>query len=145
IGNTSGGVNWPGSGFNPETGIFYTQAGNSAITVGKYDEEEFHAVNPENQAKNRVPRFEAEPNYGLRGETPAAAPGGAGQGGRGGQGGGAGAAAAAPAFPGASGRAALVKGLDGLSILKPPYGVMAAIDLKDGTLKWQAGEGDPPD
>jgi len=142
IGNTAGGVNWPGSGFDVETGIFYTQAANANITVGKYDEEEFHAVNPENQAKNRVPRFEAEPNYGQRREAPAAAPA-AGQGGRGGQG--AGAAAAAPAFPGANGRAALVKGLDGLSILKPPYGVMAAIDLKDGTLKWQVPHGDTPD
>jgi quinoprotein glucose dehydrogenase len=133
IANTNGGVNWPGSGFDPETGIFYTQAGNSAITVGKYDEEEFHRVNPEYQAKNRVPRFEAEPDYGMRREAPAGA-----QGGRGGQGG-------APAFPGASGRAALTKGLDGLSILKPPYGVMAAIDLKDGTLKWQVPHGDTPD
>ena len=44
-----------------------------------------------------------------------------------------------------SGRAALVKGLDGLSIVKPPYGVMAAIDLKDGTLKWQVPHGDTPD
>jgi quinoprotein glucose dehydrogenase len=139
IANTSGGVNWPGSGFDPETGIFYTQAGNSAITVGKYDEEEFHAVNPETQAKNRVPRFEAEPNYGMRREAPAAAAAG----GRGGAGGAA--PAAAPAFPGASGRTALVKGLDGLSILAPPYGVMAAIDLKDGTLKWQVPHGDTPD
>jgi quinoprotein glucose dehydrogenase len=139
IANTSGGVNWPGSGFDPETGIFYTQAGNSAITAAKYDEEEFHAVNPETQAKNRVPRFEAEPNYGMRREAPAAAAAG----GRGGAGGAA--PAAAPAFPGASGRTALVKGLDGLSILAPPYGVMAAIDLKDGTLKWQVPHGDTPD
>ena len=49
IANTSGGVNWPGSGFDPETGIFYTQAGNSAVTAAKYDEEEFHRVSPENQ------------------------------------------------------------------------------------------------
>jgi quinoprotein glucose dehydrogenase len=142
IANTAGGVNWPGSGFDPETGIFYTQAGNSAITVAKYDEEEFHAVNPETQAKNRVPRYEAEPNYGLRREgPPAGGPGG--QGGRGGQGGGGGAPAVQ--FPGSAGRQALVKGLDGLSILKPPYGVMAAIDLKDGSLKWQVPHGDTPD
>ena len=30
--NTSGGVNWPGSSFDPETGIFYTQAGNSGVS-----------------------------------------------------------------------------------------------------------------
>ncbi len=133
IGNTNGGVNWPGSGFDVETGIFYTQAGNAAITAAKYDEEEYHRVSPEYQAKNRVPRYEAEPNYGQRREAP---PQGAAAGGRG---------AGAAAFPGASGRAALAKGLDGLSILKPPYGVMAAIDLKDGSLKWQVPHGDTPD
>ena len=133
IGNTNGGVNWPGSGFDVETGIFYTQAGNAAITAAKYDEEEYHRVSPEYQAKNRVPRYEAEPNYGMRREAP---PQGAAAGGRG---------AGAAAFPGASGRAALAKGLDGLSILKPPYGVMAAIDLKDGSLKWQVPHGDTPD
>ena len=34
IGNTAGGVNWPGSAFDPETGWFYTQASNSQVTVG---------------------------------------------------------------------------------------------------------------
>jgi quinoprotein glucose dehydrogenase len=134
IANTNGGVNWPGSGFDPETGIFYTQAGNSAVTVAKYDEEEFHRVSPEYQSKNRIPRWEAEPNYGLRREGPR--PGG-GAGGPGAPGG--------FQFPGAAGRQALVKGLEGLSIVKPPYGVMAAIDLKDGTLKWQVPHGDTPD
>ncbi len=51
IANTSGGVNWPGSGFDLETGIFYTQAGNSAVTAAKYDEEEFHRVSPEYQSR----------------------------------------------------------------------------------------------
>jgi quinoprotein glucose dehydrogenase len=66
IANTTGGINWPGSGFDPETGIFYTHAHNSAITVAKYDEEEFEKVNPD-QFKNkaRLPRWEAEPDYGL--------------------------------------------------------------------------------
>jgi quinoprotein glucose dehydrogenase len=59
IANTSGGTNWPGGGFDPETGIVYSQAGNSAVTVGKYDEEEFHRVSPEYQAKHRIPRWEA--------------------------------------------------------------------------------------
>jgi quinoprotein glucose dehydrogenase len=135
IANTSGGVNWPGSGFDVETGIFYTQAGNSAITVAKYDEEEYHRVSPEYQAKNRVPRYEAEPNYGMRREAPRpAAPAAGGRG-----------AAPGAGFPGAAGRAALTRGLDGLSIMKPPYGVMAAIDLKDGSLKWQVPHGDTPD
>lgn len=130
IANTTGGVNWPGSGFDPETGIFYTHAHNSAITVAKYDHEEFDKVNPD-QFKNkpRLPRWEAEPDYGLRRERPAGGPGGA----------------PAMQFPGMSGRRALSEGLDGLSILKPPYGVMAAIDVNKGDLMWQVPHGDTPD
>ena len=80
IANWSGGVNWPGSGFDPETGIFYTQAGNSAVTVGHYDKEEFDKVNPE-QFKNkpRLPRWEADPELrpaaGAAALRPRASPG----------------------------------------------------------------------
>src|SRR5215213_9360145 len=42
IGNTAGGTNWPGAGFDVETGIFYSQAGMTNVTVGHYDEEEIH-------------------------------------------------------------------------------------------------------
>jgi quinoprotein glucose dehydrogenase len=134
IANTNGGTNWPGGGFDLETGIVYTQAGNSAVSVAKYDEEEFHRVSPEYQSKNRIPRWEAEPEYGLRPERPAG-PGGPGAPGAG----------APPAFPGSSGRRALAEGLGGLPIVKPPYGVLAAIDLSNGTLKFQVPHGDTPD
>ena len=40
------------------------------VTVGHYSEEEFSKVTPENKG-NRTPRWEAEPNYGLRVERPA--------------------------------------------------------------------------
>ena len=142
IANTSGGVNWPGSGFDPETGIFYTQAGNAAVTVAKYDEEEFERVSPEHQVKiGRKPRWEAEPNYGLRAERPAGGPGGPGGAGRPGGG------APASPFSGAvlGGRQALVQGLEGLPLVKPPYGVMAAIDVNKGDLLWQVPHGDTPD
>jgi quinoprotein glucose dehydrogenase len=124
IGNWSGGVNWPGSGFDPETGIFYTQAGNSAVTVGHYDKEEFDKVNPEQfKTKPRLPRWEADPNYGLP-RAPGAPP---------------------ESFPGSEGRRKLGEGLNGLPIVKPPYGVMAAIDLKNGSLMFQVPHGDTPD
>ena len=138
IGNTAGGTNWPGAGFDVETGIFYSQAGMTNVTVGHYDEEEFHKVSPENKG-NRTPRWEAEPNYGLRPERPAAAPAAA-----------PGAPAAAPAgginFPGGQGRRALAEGLEGLPIVKPPYGVLSAIDLKNpDKLLFQVPHGDTPD
>jgi glucose dehydrogenase len=129
IGNTNGGTNWPGAGFDIETGIFYSQANNSGVTVGHYDEEEFSKVTPENKG-NRTPRWEAEPNYGLPRPSPT------------------GGAPAVPAinFPGGSGRRALGEGLDGLPVVKPPYGVLSAIDLKNpDKLLFQVPHGDTPD
>jgi quinoprotein glucose dehydrogenase len=35
--------------------------------------------------------------------------------------------------------------VQGLPIVKPPYGVLAAIDLKRGELKWQVPHGETPD
>ena len=137
IGNTAGGTNWPGAGFDVETGIFYSQAGMTNVTVGHYDEEEFAKVTPTNKG-NRTPRWEAEPNYGLRPERPAAAPAPA-----------PGAPAAPPAginFPGGQGRRALAEGLEGLPIVKPPYGVLSAIDFKNpDKLLFQVPHGDTPD
>lgn len=133
IGNTAGGTNWPGAGFDVETGIFYSQAGMTNVTVGHYSEEEFSKVTPTNKG-NRTPRWEAEPNYGLRVERPAPTPG---------------APAAPPAginFPGGEGRRALADGLEGLPIVKPPYGVLSAIDLKSpDKLLFQVPHGDTPD
>ena len=131
IGNTAGGTNWPGAGFDVETGIFYSQAGMTNVTVGHYSEEEFAKVTPENKG-NRTPRWEAEPDYGR--PRPAPAPG----------------APAAPAgginFPGGEGRRKLAEGLEGLPIVKPPYGVLAAIDLKNpDKLLFQVPHGDTPD
>ena len=93
--------------------------------------------------------------------------GGRGAGGRGNQAGrGAGAASAPPAAgapagaasaPGATGTRPAGRGggrggggegglnVQGLSILKPPYGVLAAIDLDKGAIKWRVPHGETPD
>ena len=163
IGNTNGGVNWPGSGFDPETAIFYTQAMNTNVSIGKYEEEEFNQVRADKQTgpdgkSTRKPRWEAEPNYGLRSAATGGPGAGRGAGAGRGRAGGAPGAAGAPgapgaggqpagiAFPGATGRQALSEGLDGLPIVKPPYGVIAAIDLNaGGKLMFQVPHGDTPD
>ena len=139
IGNTGGGVNWPGSGFDPETATFYTQANNTNVSIAKYYEEEFEQVRADRQMQNGKyigkPRWEADPDYGRFGTSqPGAAPPPPG------------ARPAAEANPGLSGRQALVEGLDGLTIVKPPYGVIAAIDLNaGGKLLFQVPHGDTPD
>ena len=94
-------------------------------------------MSPENQkAIGYKPRWEAEPDYGMRSERPAFGPGAGGPGGPG--------AAPRPGVP-LTGRQALVQGLEGLPIVKPPYGVMAAIDVNKGDLLWQVPHGDTPD
>src|SRR5262245_9902775 len=136
IGNTAGGVNWPGSGFDVETGIFYTMASMTNVTAAKYHEEEFEQIRVENQKTARKPRWEADPNYGARGTNQ---PGSAGLQVAPGQ-------AAPPPPPVPQGRTALVEGLNGLPIVKPPYGVIAAIDLSNGPkLMFQVPHGDTPD
>ena len=46
----------------------------------------------------------------------------------------------------ATGRQALAEGLDGLTIVKPPYGVIAAIDLnQNGKLIFSVPHGETPD
>jgi quinoprotein glucose dehydrogenase len=105
--------------------------------VGHYDQEEFDKVNPENfKTAPRLPRWEAEPNYGLGGGERAAAPAPRAPGAP---------AAPPPSFPGSAGRRKLAEGLNGLPLVKPPYGVMAAIDMKNGSLLFQVPHGDTPD
>src|SRR5205823_10255796 len=68
------------------------------------------------------------------------------RGGRGGRGAAAAEPGAAPAAGGGGGgRGGLTDGLQGLPIIKPPYGVLAAIDLDKGELKFQVPHGDTPD
>ena len=42
-------------------------------------------------------------------------------------------------------RSAFARSLDGLPILKPPYGIISAIDLDRGDIMWQVPRGDTPD
>ena len=134
VGNTMGGVNWPGSSFNPETGIFFTQANNSSVTTGALPRDYFDKIKPESHTPDHVaiweapgfgqPGFEAPSTSGYaRREAPAAPAAGAG------------------AFRGNP----LTDGLGGLPIIKPPYGVITAIDMHTGTIKWQVPHGDTPD
>ena len=159
IGNTGGGVNWPGSGFDPETGIFYTQAANSGVSTGGFTDAQLSAILPDAQVKmgagGRLPIWDDPATKNGRGNPGGlavsgaiAAPAGAGRGAAapaapaaGGRGAAAPAAAAAPA----GGRGGLTAGLSGLSIVKPPYGVVAAIDVNKGSLLWQVPDGDTPD
>jgi len=170
IGNTGGGVNWPGSSFDPDTGIFYTQAANSGVSTEGFTDAQLAEVRPEDQMKvgngGRLPIWDDPATKNGRGNpgglsvsgalaaSPTVVPrgGGAGAANAGGRG-------AAPAAAPAGGRGAapaaggggggrgggLTQGLNGLPIVKPPYGVVSAIDVNKGSLLWQVPDGDTPD
>jgi len=143
MGNTVGGINWPGASFDPETGIFYGQANNSSVTTEEISEAYYATVNPQTQAANRKAIWEANPG-GMPPPAPGMAPvpeaGGRGGAGRGGAPGG-----AAGAGGGGRGRGGLNTGMQGIPVIKPPYGVLTAIDLNTGDIKFRVPHGDTPD
>ncbi len=84
--------------------------------IGAISKEYFEKIKPETQkAQNYIPMWES-PSFGKE-----------------------------EAMGGSRGPNPLLEGLQGLPIVKPPYGVITALDLKDGSLKFQVPHGDTPD
>ena len=150
MGNATGGTNWAGGGFDPETHTVYVQAANafvSAVSLRK-PPEGFSDIRYVAGRDDQPFRVMEGPGFGSAADAP--------QSGRGGGRGPAGAPAtdgAAPAAGGGRGGAAAGGGggaaggllIQGLPIVKPPYGVISAINLDNGELKWQVPYGETPD
>ncbi len=146
IGNLGGGTNWPGGGYDPETHIAFAPASNAGINSHSL------VTPPKGFSDIRYVRgVEGQPFVEVFGPGDCCAadsPRAIAQ---------AAAAAEAPAAPAAtpaptrsgSGPASTLPpgGLtvDGLPIMKPPYGVLAAVQLDRGELLWQVPHGDTPD
>jgi quinoprotein glucose dehydrogenase len=136
LGNASGGTNWPGAGYDPETHTVYAQANQSAVTpislrTAPPGFTDIRYVSGRNDLEFRVaegPGFGSAADAPQRRPTPPPAP--AAGGGRG----------AAPAGGGGFGL-----NVQGLSIIKPPYGVISAVNLDRGELTWQVPYGETPD
>jgi quinoprotein glucose dehydrogenase len=149
-GTLSGGVNWPGSAADPELHMFFTHACNACLApLGLVaPPKEFSDLDYVMGTAGQTFRPILGGGEGTsadspqsRGNTPppppppAAARGGEqGRGGRGAGGGGGG--------EGFGGAGTIVQGLP---ILKPPYGVVVGINLDKGTLEWSTPHGDTPD
>jgi quinoprotein glucose dehydrogenase len=145
LGNASGGTNWPGAAYDPETHIVYAQANQSALfpISLRTPPEGFSTINYV-MGRNETPfRISDGPGFGTAADAPqatrpaAAAPKPA-------------AAKPAPAKPAPAKpapAAAPVGGLtvQGLSIVKPPYAVISAINLDRGEIQWQVPYGETPD
>jgi quinoprotein glucose dehydrogenase len=146
MGNASGGTNWPGGAYDPENHTVYVQSAQSYVTpvsVRKPPEgwSDIRYVAGRNDQPFRV--LEG-PGFGSAADAPR-------PGGRAGRGAPAAAAAPPPATDGAPAAPAAGRGgavgllVQGLPIVKPPYGVISAINLDRGELTWQVPFGETPD
>ena len=152
IGHVNGGTNWPGGGYDPELRTVFVHANTSSVQASSvapppagfsdlpYQDgvvgQPFrlreaagtgtYADVPQRGRGAQSGRGQAATPAPAASNTPATTTAGRGAGGGGGEGGG---------------------GLtvQGLSIMKPPYSLLSAIDLDKGRIKWQVPHGETPD
>jgi len=157
--SATGGANWQGGAFDPETKIFYIFSNTAPTALGLVKPDparsDFDWVQgtardpnaPVPSAAGRGGRGTGEQATGGSGRggapalteagspIPQAASGGRGAGGgRGGEGGGGGG-------EGGGGGPTV----QGLPLIKPPYGRITALDMNKGTTAWQIAHGETPD
>jgi glucose dehydrogenase len=147
IGTLGGGTNWPGSSYDPETHTVYAQAANAGVSpLGLVEPPKgFSDIRYVAGVAGREFRINEGPGFGSAADAPKvsasaarlaalgvptpAPPAPA-----------AGAPAGAPPAGGGGGLT-----IQGLPLVKPPYGLLSAINLDRGDLVWQVPHGDTPD
>ncbi len=126
LGNSGGGTNWAGGAFDPETNILYAPANTSAIGG--------ISLAPPPDGYSNVNYLQGRSGQPFK----MALAGGTGQN------------PGSPkevTHPVYDGPAVVVPSLnvEGLSILKPPYGIIAAFDMTKGEILWRIAHGETPD
>jgi len=126
--STAGGTNWQGGSFDPENGVLYVSSNSSVGGIGL------------------VPPYPGQSDMAFIQGSAISGPrvsGGAGSA----PGGGRTQFEAASRETPSSSRGTPPRGLlvDGLPLLKPPYGTITAIDMKQGDILWQIPHGQTPD
>jgi quinoprotein glucose dehydrogenase len=129
LGNASGGTNWPGAGYDPETHIVYAQANQAAVSpislrLPPPGFTDIRFVLGRNDTEFRVSEG---PGFGSAADAPQPE------------------RRAAPTTPRAATPATPPLSVQGLSLVKPPYAVISAINLDRGDLEWQMPYGETPD
>ena len=153
--NATGGANWQGGAFDPETKMFYIFTNTQPTPLGLVKPEAQRSDFDWVQGTARNPNAPTPSTSSGQATTQAPAGGAAagGEQGRGGRGSGGGAPliteAGAPIPAGGGGRGGGEGGgnltVQGLPLIKPPYGRITALDMNKGTLVWQIAHGDTPD
>lgn len=118
-----GGTNWPGGSFDPETGIAYVYACGACISATGLQPGPGDMTDVE-----WVVGVDGQPVVMIKGP-------------------GEGAGADSPPPPPRPAGATDVPRLnvEGLPLVKPPYGTISAIDVNKGEIKWQVAHGETPD
>ncbi len=125
---STGGSNWPGGSYDPETHTVYVYSKTDPTVLGLIP-----SPDPEiSDMKYIQGRAGVAPRPGMT------AMGSAPAGGRGGRGGAAGGR-------GGGGEGGPGLNVMGLPLLKPPYGRITALDLNKGDIMWQIAHGETPD
>ena len=131
--SNNGGPNWPGGAVDPETGILYIYSFTQATARGLIrDPERSDMEYIQGMATPPLPPG-VPPPLPSRGRAGGGRAGGGRGGGRGGEGEGG---------EGGGGRGLSVQGLP---LIKPPWGRISAIDLGKGEIAWQVPHGETPD
>jgi quinoprotein glucose dehydrogenase len=131
---SSGGMNWPGFSFDPETHIAYIPSFISFPPVGLLPppSKEFSDINYVEGFATTGVRYVSGPGENVGADAPRPAP-----------------RPAAPARAGNATTAAVGNEMnltpEGLPLLKPPYGRITAINMDKGEFVWQIAHGDTPD
>jgi len=134
---SSGGTNWPGAAYDPETHIAYVPSFASFPTLGLLPppSREFSDIDYVQGLATTGVRYVAGPGENAGADAPPpAAPGQDVAGGR---------TAPRPAIGEGGGGGGLNP--QGLPLLKPPYGRITAINLDQGNFVWQIPHGETPD
>jgi quinoprotein glucose dehydrogenase len=146
IGTLGGGTNWPGASYDPETHTVFAQAANAGVSplglveppAGFSDLRYLAGIAGREFRINDGPGFgsaadapkisEAQARLAQVTGKPPAPP-------------------AAPPAPGAAppGGGGGALNVQGLTLVKPPYGLLSAINLDRGEIVWQVPHGDTPD
>jgi len=123
---SSGGTNWPGGAFDPETQTLYAPSYTSLVTVG--------LLPPPNEEFSDIAYVRGNVLTGVRfipttgdttgADTPAPAP---------------------RRSYGGIGASTATPNPQGLPFMKPPYGKLTAIDMNQGEILWQVAHGETPD
>jgi quinoprotein glucose dehydrogenase len=125
-----GGTNWPGGSFDPETNILYVSSSGTVISLG---------LVPPYPGQSDMPFIQGNAVTGPR------TTGGAGSSAGGGRTEFQALAQRAAAVDPARGPPRVALNVQGLPLLKPPYGSISAIDMSRGEILWQVAHGETPD